>query len=77
MSAQMTTFPCPKCNQPCEKCGEILEDRARLDVFQCDNSECNVDWLMEGVAFPIAYTFVVGADGIARDPSNPLDPMAN
>lgn len=70
-------FPCPKCKTPCEKCGEVYEAGDRLDVYQCEREECAVEWVMEGIPFPTAYTWLVGADGLPRDPDRPIDPGLN
>lgn len=71
------TFRCPKCGQPCAKCGEAVENGVRLDIFQCEAEGCAVAWEVGGSTFPAAYTLVVGPEGVPRDPAEPFDPLVN
>lgn len=71
------TFKCPKCGAVCEKCSEVVDAGVLVDVFQCENESCLIAWEFDGSTFPAAYTFVVGIEGVAHDPVERFDPLAN
>jgi len=63
------SFLCPRCNRRLPRSGEIRVDGqvAPLAGFQCD--ECLDEWKVDdGDPLECAFTFVVGPDGLARNP---------
>lgn len=77
MATVAKTWTCPKCRKPAGLVGEVVEDGRRGDVYQCEGESCQVSWDFDGASFPAAYTFVVGPDGVPRDPAEPFDPTVN
>lgn len=72
----MASVKCPKCGGAVEPCGEVEEmGGTTVAVYQC--CTCTIDWQFDGDSIPCAYTFVIGPDGIARDPVEPIDPSLN
>ena len=61
------SFPCPKCNRPLTRSGEVEVEGAAFPVFQCD--ECIVQTVMYGEPFEVALTFAVDAEGKPFDPA--------
>ncbi len=77
--APVNTHPCPKCGRPLEPSGETTtsDDSGRIlerfTVYQCD--ECLVHEELFGERTEMALTFVLGRDGMPRDPADPDKPL--
>ena len=70
---------CPKCGRTCEPCGTltVAETRHATVVYQCENDECAVPWIVEGEPIPAAYTWIIGPDGKPLDADPAGNPLRN